>query len=308
MFWHALGDVQLAILAALLLSASLAKVVRVLRGGSLEAALGPTALFPLRLRRPVAIAMCAVELGLGAGLILTAGDLGTGTPAKLIRIGTALLFVVATCALIELRSVRPDVGCGCFGEFSMAPVDDRTVTRSALLAIAAMETARLPPVDMPRSPGSWLLLALLFTAELGLLATMSPELREALVRLGYSAPCELTTVSPERTLESLRKSVPWRRQADLITDGRPSDMWRELCWRYVAFPARYAGRDAELVFAVYLQSRRAAVRSVLVDAVTGAVVPWPADPDRSRPARRQRPAVPVPRLDALRELPDARHA
>ena len=33
MFWHALGDVQLAILAVLLLSASLAKVVRLLRGG-----------------------------------------------------------------------------------------------------------------------------------------------------------------------------------------------------------------------------------------------------------------------------------
>jgi hypothetical protein len=291
MIWQALGDVQLPVLAFLLLSASLAKIVRALRGGSIDAGLGPTALFPLRLRRPVAAVMCMLEFGFGAGLILTAGQLGAGTPAKLIRLGTALLFIVATCALIELRSVRPDVGCGCFGEFSATPVDDRTVTRSALLALAAMETARLPPVQLPSTPGQLLVVLLLFGGELGLLATMSPEVREALVRLGYSAPCELWTESPERTLEALRKSVQWRRHSGLITDEQPSDMWREMCWRYVAFPASCGGRPAELVFAVYVQSRRPAVRSVLVDAVTGAVLPWPAGADRPRVAWPGQPAV-----------------
>jgi hypothetical protein len=291
MFWRALGDVQLPVLAALLLSASLAKVIRALRGGSVDAGLGPTALFPLRLRRPAAIGICVLEFGFGAGLILTAGELGAGTPAKLIRLGTALLFIVATCALIELRSVRPDIGCGCFGEFSTTPVDDRTVTRSALLALAAMETARLPPVQLPGSPVQALLVLVLFGAELTVLATMSPEVREALVRLGYSAPCELWTESPERTLEALRKSVQWRRHSDLITDHQPYDMWRELCWRYVAFPASSGGRAAELVFAVYVQSRRPAVRSVLVDAVTGAVLPWPSGPDRQPLAWPSQPAV-----------------
>jgi hypothetical protein len=291
MFWRALGDVQLPVLAALLLSASLAKVVLALRGGSIDAGLGPTALFPVRLRRPVAIGMCVFEFGFGAGLILTAGELGAGPPAKLIRLGTALLFIVATCALIELRSVRPDVGCGCFGEFSTAPVDDRTVTRSALLALAAMETARLPPVQLPSSAGQALVMLLLFAGEMGLLATMSPEVREALVRLGYSAPCELWTEPAERTLDALRKSVQWRRHSGLITDQQPSDVWRELCWRYVAFPAAADGRPAELVFAVYVQSRRPAVRSVLVDAVTGAILPWPAGPDRQRLAWPGRPAV-----------------
>ena len=72
MFWRALGEVQLPILAALLLGAALAKLLRALRGGSIEAGLGPTALFPLRLRAPVAVAMCGCEFGFGAGLILTA--------------------------------------------------------------------------------------------------------------------------------------------------------------------------------------------------------------------------------------------
>src|SRR5215472_10366638 len=132
-----LREVQIPLLSALLLGACASKLVRVLRSKSIAAGLGPTVLFPLRLRKPAAIAMCATEFGCGIGLIVTAGSFGSGTPAILVRIATGLLFLVAAAALIELRSVRPDIGCGCFGEFSTAPVTWRTIMRSALLAIAA---------------------------------------------------------------------------------------------------------------------------------------------------------------------------
>ena len=65
--------------------------------------LGPTALFPMHLRRPLAIDMCAIEGGLGLGLILTAGRIGAGPAATCVRLGAVLLFLVATSALIELR-------------------------------------------------------------------------------------------------------------------------------------------------------------------------------------------------------------
>jgi hypothetical protein len=60
----------------------------------------------------------------------------------------------------------------------------------------------------------------------------------------------------------------------------PIDMWRELCWRYVVFPARVGDRDAEIVFAVYLRPHRPLIHAALVDAASGDVLAWPAAPGR----------------------------
>ncbi len=303
-----LGDIQIPLLAAMLLSGCVTKASRALRTRSFAAGLGPTALFPLKLRAPVAVVMCVTECGLGLGLILTAGSFGGDAPALLVRVGTGLLFLVATFALIELRSARPDVGCGCFGEFSQTPVTGRTIVRSALLAIAALATMRLR-LQLPESPGRAAVLLLLFAAELAVLALLSPEIRDVLVRIGYSAPCELRVVSAEQTLTALHRSAQWRKHASLITGQQPSDTWRELCWRYVAYPSQHAGRAAEIVFAVRIESRRPAVLSALVDTATGAVLPWPASGLRpARAARAARPARHGRRRSGLARSPVAQHA
>lgn len=276
----AFRDAQIPLLAAMLLGGCSAKLARAVRRRSVAAGLGPTALFPLRLRPLAAGTFCALELGMGIGLLLTATSIGAGAPAKLLRVGTCLLFVVATCALVELRSMRPDIGCGCFGEFSSAPITGRTLTRSLLLAGAAVLTITLPPVQVPKSIGAIAPSAVLLVLELGILAWLSPELRDVLVQVGYSAPCELRLVSPEQTLATLQRTAQWRRHAALIADDEPLDVWRELCWRYLAFRGRYNGKEAEMIFAVYLQSRRPLVLSALVDAATGAVIPWPVTSGR----------------------------
>jgi methylamine utilization protein MauE len=273
--------VQIPILSALLLSGCTAKIMRIFRVGSMDASLGPTALFPMRLRRPLAMAMCALELGLGIGLIVTAGQIGRGAPATCVRLGTGLLFLVAACSLLELRASRPDVGCGCFGDFSHAPVNWRTLTRSALLALAGLTTIGLGPVEQPHSKGSALALLGLLAAELALIAGLSPELGEALIRLGYSEPCELRVMPADRTLTALRRSKQWRRHAGLVTADVPADVWRELCWRYLVFPARYGDREAEIVFAVFLRQRRPQIHTALVDAATGQPLAWVAAPART---------------------------
>jgi hypothetical protein len=271
--------VQIPLLSAMLLGGCATKLVRAIRVGSMDAGLGPTTLFPMRLRRPVAMAMCAVELGLGLGLIVTAGPLGGVAAATCVRLGTALLFLVATCALLELRAARPDVGCGCFGDFSHSPVDWRTLTRSALLSVAALVTLGLLPQPLHSKSAAALLLGIL-AAELALIAGLSPELGEALVRLGYSEPCELRVVPTDRTLTALRRSKQWRRHAGMLTADVPVDVWRELCWRYLVFPGRHGERDAEIVFAVFLRQRRPLIHTAMVDAATGDAVPWAAAPIR----------------------------
>jgi hypothetical protein len=269
----ALREVQIPLLAALLIGACLLKLSRVLRARSVDVALGPTALFPLHLRRPVAMTMCAVEMSLGILLILTAGPLGRGLPATVVRAGVVLLMVTAVGALIELRQRKPDVGCGCFGDLSTTPVSLRTIARSALLTVAAAATIGVPPTRLP-PPGAALALRLvLLAAEFVLIAALSPEIGEALVRLGYSEPCELRVVPVQRTLVALHKSRSWRRHRPVLVSDQPVDVWRELCWRFLVYPGRYGGRDVEVVFAVYLRARRPAVRSAVVDAATDDVLP-----------------------------------
>ncbi len=92
---------------------------------------------------------------------------------------------------------------------------------------------------------------------------MSPEVSEALVRLGYTDPCELRRVPADRTLAALRRSRQWRKHAAAITTELPIDMWRELCWRYVVFPCRLDGGHAEVVFAVQLKRRPLVQAAVL---------------------------------------------
>jgi hypothetical protein len=304
-------EVQIPLLAAMLLGGCYTKLRRTLKTGSVDEGLGPTALVPMRLRRPIAIIGCAIEGGLGLGLILTAGRrFGPGAPAMSVRLGTFLLFVVATTALIELRQTRPDVGCGCFGDFSTAPVGGRALARSALLALAALATLGLGPISPPPTTKAALELLGALCAELLLIGALSPEVGEALIRLGYSEPCEVRNVSAARTLAVLRRSKSWRRYAGLITAAEPVDVWRELCWRYVVYPASYLGRPAEIVFAVLLQPRRRAVHVALVDGATGLPLPWPpAQPGSVRPlgrspsmALRPSPAiaatsVPAPQTD-----------
>jgi hypothetical protein len=282
---HAIGEVQIPLLAVMLLGGCAAKLVQMMRADSAGDAIGPTALFPMYLRRPLAIVLCLVEVGLGLGLIVTAGSFGEGTPAIAIRISSCVLFLVATGALIELRQSRPDVGCGCFGDFSTAPVSSRTLARSALLAAASLATVGLGPVKEPRTAAGWFGLLTILGTEVLLIAVLSPEVGEGLIRLGYSEPCELRNVPAARTLAVLRRSKYWRRYAGLITSDTPQDVWRELCWRYIVYPARYQDRQTDLVFAIFLQHRRPEVHAALVDSSTGAPLEWPAGNLRSRWSR-----------------------
>jgi hypothetical protein len=306
----AIREVQIPLLTAMLLGGCGAKAFRVLRAREMTAGLGPTALFPLRLRRPVAIGMCATEMGLGIALLLTAGRFGAGLPATLVRVGTALLFLIAVGALVELRERRPGAGCGCFGELSVTPVGARTIARSALLATAAIATIGQAPLSMPASASAAGLWIGLLAGEFVLLAMLSPEIGEAMIRLGYSEPCEIRRVSVERTLGSLTGSAQWRRYAGTVTSAAPADIWREGCWRYVLYPGEVDDRIVDVVFAVYLRSRRPQVRAAVLDAVTNEVLTdLPAARTHAAgtrgdwaPAAQPAGLADLPELDATRPL------
>jgi hypothetical protein len=299
-------EVQIPLLAVMLLGACGAKALRVLKARDLTVGLGPTALFPLRLRRPIAMAMCVAEVGLGVALLVTAGSFGAGLPATIVRAGVSVLFLTAVGALVELRERRPEAGCGCFGDLSVSPVGARTITRSAVLAGAAIVTIGQPALQMPESGRAATLRIGLLAAEMLLIAALSPEIGEAMARLGYSEPCEVRRISVDRTLAALTGSAPWRRYASLVTEGEhgaaPADIWREGCWRYVVYPGEAGQRPVDLVFAVSQRSRRSQVRVAVLDAITDEVL---TDPRQSRPAPdRELTPWPLPEPARFRHLPE----
>jgi hypothetical protein len=120
-----------------------------------------------------------------------------------------------------------------------------------------------------RSRALWLAV---LAFELALIAFLSPELGEIMVRLGYSEPCEVRRMPVGRTMSALHASAQWRKYASQVSAGAPSDVWREGCWRFVVYPGYARGRPVDIVFAVYLQSRRPAVRAAVLDADTDEVL------------------------------------
>ncbi len=274
----AIREAQIPLLAALLLGACAAKVWRAWRAQSVAGGMGLTGLFPLRLRRPITVTVFAAELGLGLGLIVTAESSGSrlataaSLPATVVRSATALFFLIAVGALNETRQRRPSEGCGCFGELSGTPIGWRTIARAGVLCVSAVATIGLPPLRMPSSATTAELWLAALAFELSLLAFLSPEVGEILVKLGYSEPCELRRLPVGRTLTALHASSQWRRYAHQVTAAAPADVWREGCWRFVVYPGLARGRRVDIVFAVYLQARRPPIRAAVLDADTDEVL------------------------------------
>jgi len=276
----AIREAQLPLLAVVLLGACGTKVWKSLRPHADAGHSDPSALFPAHLRRPIMVLVFAAELGLGLGLIGTALRLpGTGLgaaelalPAMVVRTGTALFFLISAGVLNEMRQRRPDAGCGCFGELSGTPIGLRTIARAGLLCASAVATLGLPPLRMPSSSTVAELWLAVLAFELALLAFLSPELGEIMVRLGYSEPCEVRRMPVGRTMSALHASTQWRKYASQVSAGAPSDVWREGCWRFVVYPGYARGRRVDIVFAVYLQNRRPAIRAAVLDADTDEIL------------------------------------
>jgi hypothetical protein len=144
------------------------------------------------------------------------------------------------------------------------------MTRSALLCAAAVAAIGVPPLHRPASAGQALTMLAVAAIELTVLAMLSPEVGEIMVRLGHSEPCEVRRVPVSRTLAALHGSAPWRHYRHHLLAADPIDVWREGCWRYVVFPGTADGRQVEVVFAVYLEPRRPAVRVGIADPAAGA--------------------------------------
>lgn len=237
----------------------------------------------LRDNRPMTVGLAVAEGALGVALLVTSH------PS--VRVVTVLGFASATWVVGELRARRPEGGCGCFGSLSTSRVGFRGFVRAALFTGSAIVTlgVHYTGLDVLRAGLGWA--GLVLAVEVTVFLALSPELGVLLDHCRRATvPCELRTGALSETLARLHASAAWRRHEAELTVSDPMDVWRELCWRLLAYPARVDGREVEVIFAVSMDERHPAVRSAVID---------PAEaPDPARTARPSHLSGPTPDEDS----------
>ena len=243
-----LRALQIPLLASVLLLACAAKLT--VRDGD------PKPLVALHRRRPFVYGVAFAEGTIGVALLVT--------PSGVVRLACVVFFASATWIIGDLARRGTDEGCGCFGGLSAAPAGRRGLVRAALLTVTALAAAGVPDTGAQVLSRAGVVGVLILAVETGLLLALSPELALAVERTRRTTPCELLDVPLADTYARLYASDVWREYEDDLASATPVETWRELCHRYVVFPARIDGRRAEVVFAVPVDGRRKPVKVGLV--------------------------------------------
>lgn len=203
-----LREIQLPIVALVLLLGAIAKLTD-------PAVRGLANLLPPRLHRPSTLVHGGIEAVLAVALLVL-----VGYPGDIARAWAALLFAGGVAALFGLRRRDPEMGCGCFGGLSTAPIGWRTITRAALFAGAAaaalgLETSGLGVLgDFTTWHGAAVAI------EVVLLAALSPELKEFALSLYHRDSCDVREVPLRRTLSRLWTSDVWHLNTGRWVVGR----------------------------------------------------------------------------------------
>lgn len=256
---------QVPLLSAALITACLSKLgitMSPARTGHRGAVSRPPTVLSLHDSRPVTVGLALAEGALGVALLVTAH------PS--VRLMTITVFASATWVVGELRTRRPDGGCGCFGALSTTRVDIRSVVRAALFTAAAIVALSAPGTGLDGLREGMGLVGVILAVEITVFAALSPEIGVLITRLRSPLPCELRTGSLAETYDALHASDAWRHHKSILAGTGPTDVWRELCWRFLVYPGRVNGQDVDVVFAVSMREHHPVVRSaVIASADTG---------------------------------------
>jgi hypothetical protein len=207
-------------------------------------------------RSSFTLAVAVAEGVLGFALLTT--RLGV------VRLASVVFFATATSVVAERARRGAAEGCGCFGTLSDAPSGRRGVVRAALMTVCAVVATAVPVSGLDVVWAATPQLVTVLAADVALFLALSPELAAVTGRSRRNVPCELRDVPLAETYGTLRASNAWRANAGLLTCTEPSDVWRELCHRFVAYPAEIGGRPGDVVFAVPIGGRPRSVRVGIV--------------------------------------------
>lgn len=229
-------------------------------------------------------------LGVGELAIGLAMLFGMGYPW--VGLGAVALLAGAGAAAIWAIYRVPDAECGCLGRLGRANVSWMTVGRAALLATLALVAVLGGNVWTAAFESPIAAVASLSSGAALLALTPELRVRTADLRRSNSAgkvpQCATEPIPLAETLASLRRSSLWFDAQSYLRSQAPNDHWREACWRFITFPAKYANTPATAVFAVYLGASDHSNAVAFVADATDEVLGELAADDSVRRTRRRR--------------------
>ncbi len=205
------------------------------------------------LRRP-ALAQAA-HLMVGGGELLVAALLLAVPPARGVALPLASLFALGFLVYLGIAwRVAPEKTCACMGG-KVSKISRRSLARAAMLlvmALAGWTAHTFWLAGVVAAPWTVLIIA----GELAALWLIAPEfgwhgprltgqwLRRA--RLSLDPTCTSVAVNWTVLERKLRLTPHFAALATHVTTR--TDQWREGCWSFVAFNARFDERPATAVF------------------------------------------------------------
>lgn len=190
--------------------------------------------------------------------------------------GFAIMFMVY---LLFSMKVAPDRPCACVGGRETA-ISWRTLLRAGLvlvLSIAGWAAEHFWLIAIVASPWSLSLVAV----EAFLFVGLSPEVgwtwikgvapEDRVHQVQIEPDCAIAPVPLSETMKQLQGSGPFQEISGLLT-SKLLEHWREGCWRFLCFEAKYEGCKATAVFAVPILLQPHRVRAVIVNEANNTVL------------------------------------
>jgi hypothetical protein len=210
---------------------------------------GLFALLPHGLALALTWVVVATEAVLGTLLWVQSGPIP--------RVATVLFSAGLVAFVLLLVRRRPDAGCGCGGQ-SKRPVSRRNVVRAvALLVLASVA------MFAPATP--WTMRSVTTSALVASFAAAGYFWLGRAPSRAHRPDCATEDVPEARTISHLHRSATFKQAADQYELSEPPDVWREGCWRFVAYEGRGDRVWVDLVFALYLGSPQRPIRVAVLE-------------------------------------------
>ena len=200
------------------------------------------------------------------------------TPWYWLGIRVATVFTLGFLGYLALAwRIAPRSPCACIGGRA-TPISRRSILRALLLlALTLLGWAAWEHWLVALVAAPWI--ALLVVAEVAILLLLSPEIGWSGVWLGgrligaarrLNSTCVGVRLDWNAVERKLRESGPFLKLADSL--GDVSDRWREGCWSFISYAARYQDHPATAVFAFPTRYDVRDVSAALVDDTDNATI------------------------------------
>lgn len=176
--------------------------------------------------------------------------------------------------LFVAKKVAPTRSCGCMGRHGKA-ISWRTISRALYFFALASITWMSQSTDWVKSLVVHPYLIGVIAIELIIFVTLSteydwiwmrlPNVSNWYQKLSIEISCSAIKMTLQEASQIIQESAVYCVYSPLLTSNEATDSWRDKCWYFIAYDARYQDQMVNIVFATPVTGSGNHVRAAIVD-------------------------------------------